>query len=428
MFAQRNVSFDFATIKDTSILILFLTLPFYKSFSSVSILILFLISFIEIFKKRSFPELQLNWFLPTLFLYYAVSTFVSDGSWSEFEKYLLLLGLPVLFALNPGFSKEQLRTKIYSGFIIGIIIVFVYCLFFAFKRSIIISDGQWYFNSKVIRDSSYDFLTSSVMGGNYFFGQDFSYFIHPAYFGLYIVFAQYLIYEIYHNTSKGFYKRLLIGCYLIFFIALYLLSSKAAIISSLLLTLFFALSFSASRNVKLALLLLVILSSVAFIFYNPRLSIFKDTFVAGLSINPEARYGHDLRILSWDASFEVIKGHWIMGVGEANKSKALVDVYKLKDYIVPAQEKFNSHNQYLDFLIGGGIVALGIYLCGLISLLVNAIKNRNMPLIAFLIIFSFAALFENLLARHAGVLFFSCFISLLVTAKEPKISTTELGA
>jgi O-antigen ligase len=196
----------------------------------------------------------------------------------------------------------------------------------------------------------------------------------------------------------------------------------------LLLTLFFALTFPGSRNVKLGVLLIVILSSVAFIFYNPRLSIFKDTFVAGLSINPEARYGHDLRILSWDASFDVIKNHWILGVGEANKTEALVDVYKLKDYIVPAQEKFNSHNQYLDFLIGGGIVALGIYLFGLISLLVNAIKNRNKALIAFLLIFSFAALFENLLARHAGVLFFSGFISLLVTGTKPKISTTELGA
>lgn len=130
-------------------------------------------------------------------------------------------------------------------------------------------------------------------------------------------------------------------------------------------------------------------------------------------IDPTAQYGHSLRILSWDASLSVIKTNWLFGVGEGNKENVLVETYILKGYTVPAKELFNSHNQYLDFLLGGGIIGLGLFAAGIGSLLIGAFKEENFPLMAFLLIFCFGALFENFLTCYAGVLLFSTFTCLL---------------
>src|SRR5690606_18510583 len=80
-------------------------------------------------------------------------------------------------------------------------------------------------------DTQYDFLTSSVMGGNYFFSIDFSYFLHPTYFGIYIVFAQYLLFELSKVSSNHWEKRCLPVLYVFFTTGLFFLSSKAALIS-----------------------------------------------------------------------------------------------------------------------------------------------------------------------------------------------------
>jgi O-antigen ligase len=131
-----------------------------------------------------------------------------------------------------------------------------------------------------------------------------------------------------------------------------------------------------------------------------------------------------LRILSWNASFEVIKRSLPFGVGEGQKEQELVNVYKEKQYAVPAELMHNSHNQYLDFLIGGGLIGFCLFMTGLIHLLLRSIKNLNYPLQAILFIVCFNALFENVLSRHAGILLFTVFISLLTSPKSQNQNNT----
>jgi hypothetical protein len=427
MEVKTKLQVDYDAIRQFSIFILFVTIPFYRSFSSIVIGLIFLLSFVEIWKNKSLPRFQIHWFLPSLFLYYIISLAISGGTWPSFEKLLLLIAIPLLVWFNYRYFKYQTRIKFYLSFILGNLLVFLYCLIVAINKSIVITNGQWTFNP-MIGESNHDFLTSAIMGGNYLFGEDFSYFLHPAYFGLYVVFIQYLIFEIYKTTSGKVHKLFLVGFYLFFFIVLFMLSSKAAIISSLILTFCLIFFIRLPLLIKACTLTAIVIFSVLFVFLNPRMRIFKDTFTTGLSINPEARFGHDLRILSWDASIEVIKDNWLLGVGEANKEEALVKIYKAKGYIVPAQEMFNSHNQYLDFLVGGGLVGIGLYLTGLTLLLIKSYKENNYTLLAFVLIFSFAAFFENLLARYAGILFFSVFVSVLSTWKKPLSNQNKFGS
>jgi len=344
-----------------------------------------------------------------------VSNILSSGPWSAIEKRLLFIVIPVLFWLNPSFLKESLRPKIYWSYIIGIFAAEVICLVVAMQNSVSFLDGNLIFNAKVFPDADYDFLTASVRDGNYFFGEVFSLFLHPIYFGIYIVVAQFLIFEILKVSRGSSCKVFLSLIYFTQFIFLFLVSSKAAIISSFILTLYLFWRIKLSTHLRVLVVIGVIIFSFIFANLNPKMKVFTDTFIAGLSINPNARFGHDLRILSWDASVDIIKNNWLYGVGEGNKDSVLLAKYNEKGYVVPAEEMFNSHNQYLDLFIGGGILGLGLYLFGIIRLVLNAFqyKKVNLPLLIFVMLFSFEALFENFLSRHAGVLLFAVFVTYL---------------
>jgi O-antigen ligase len=397
-------------ILDQFAFLFFLSLPFPRNFSTIAIVFILLFSFWRLIKSKSLPDIKWNWFLPLLFLYYVISNLLSGGSWSSMEKRLLFVVIPILFWLNPGFYKAGLRPKFYLGYIFGVLLSEFICLIVAIRRSVSFVDGNWVFNPKVFPNADYDFLTASVRDGNYFFGEEFSYFLHPIYFGLYIVFAQFLIFEVFKNARKLSVRGILFTLYLAQFALLFLVSSKAAIISSLLLAFYSALAYPQQIRVKCLIALGLIIFTFAFVSFNPKMRVFKDNFVEQLSINPNAQFGHDLRILSWDASLTIIKKNWLAGVGEGHKDTILTGTYVEKKYVIPAQEGFNSHNQYLDFLLGGGVIALSIYLWGILWMVYKAVRSDNRVLLIFVLLFSFEAFFENLLSRHAGVLLFSVFI------------------
>jgi O-antigen ligase len=227
------------------------------------------------------------------------------------------------------------------------------------------------------------------------------------------VFAQYLCLELIFSESAPWKRIKWIASYFMLLIALFFVASKAALITSLLIIFIVPFVTNISLKVKIGVFVVAIVAAFTLFHFNPRLKVFRDTFVSGLAINPNARFGHDLRILSWDASLDIISDHWLFGVGEGRKIDALMEVYNKKGYIVPAEEQFNSHNMYLDLLIGGGIFAFGIFITGLFFLLYCSMQNRNYALLLFVLIFAFNGLFENLLSRHAGILFFTVFVSLL---------------
>lgn len=368
----KIASFDRYRIQSLAILLLFFTLPFPRKFSSIAIGIVLFFTLLVIFKKENYAKIRIHWFLPTLFLFYVASSLLSGGAWSR-----------------------------------------------AFVRPVRFESGEWHFNPKVIQDN-YDFSTSSVMGGNFFFGSEFSWFLHTTYFGMYIVLTQALLYEIFKSKTEKKHKLFLTTGYALLFIPLFLLSSKAAILSSLLLTFYILLTSRAVAKLKILIIIAFIIASVLFFFFNPRLKDLKDNFFNTEQVlDPKARYGHPVRLLSWDASIDVIKDNWLIGVGEANKENVLIEKYIEKGYDFPAQEKLNTHNQYFDFMLGGGIFGVGLFVAGLMALMIRAVRQENFLLMVFVGLILFNALFENLLTLYSGIGFFSLFIVLFDFKLQP---------
>lgn len=414
----KTESFNLNRIQSLAILLLFFTLPFPRKFSTLAIGIVLFFTLREILKKENYAKISVHWFLPALFLFFAASTILSGGTWSLVEKRLILIIAPAIFAFNPFLLAEKLRWTIYRSFILGNILAIVICLGRAVVRSIHYETEGWYFNPKVIQDN-YDFLESSVMGGNFFFGSEFSWFLHTTYFGMYIVLTQALLYEILKSKTERKHKLFLTASYALLFIPLFLLSSRAAILSSLLLTFYILITSKVAVKLKFLIITALAITSMLFFLFNPRLKDLTDSFLNSEQIlNPKAKYGHALRLLSWDASIDVVKNNWLFGVGEANKETVLIEKYVEKGYDFPAQERLNSHNQYFDFLFSGGIIGLSLFVAGLGALMIRAIRQDNFLLGIFVGLIAFNALFENVLTLYSGIVFFSLFIILFGSTRK----------
>lgn len=406
--------------EEAGFLLLIFTLPLYRGFFGIAVVWILFYTLQRVLKEKSIRNFRIDWFLPALAFYFLISGLATGESLTSMEKRLPLLAMPLVFALNRTFLRLDLRNTVLTTFVLGNILAVGICLTRAIVRSVSFKDGQWDFNSKVYPDQTYDILTSSVMGGNYFFGSEFSFFFDQVtYFGIYIVIGQVFAYFLFQSTHCRRRRAALVIVYLLFAVVLFLLSSKAALLTSFLFTFYILLSMPAASWLKLMMVAIFLFGSLLSFTTNPRSKVFLESFVDSIQkIDPNAKYGHPLRILSWDAAVSVIKEHWLSGVGEGKKQTALIEMYEKKGYIFPAERLYNTHNQYLDFLLGGGVILLSFFFLGMAGYFIRAIRHRNRLLLFFLGIISFNLLFENLLSRHAGIVIFSTFMGYLSGLKD----------
>jgi O-antigen ligase len=82
--------------------------------------------------------------------------------------------------------------------------------------------------------------------------------------------------------------------------------------------------------------------------------------------------------------------------------------------------RLNVHNQYIETLIGQGIIGLLWLLSILLLPLIISIKEKKIFFIGFIIITGINLFFESMFNTQAGVIFFAFFYSLffLTRAKE----------
>lgn len=77
------------------------------------------------------------------------------------------------------------------------------------------------------------------------------------------------------------------------------------------------------------------------------------------------------------------------------------------------EENLNTHNNYLYFMVAGGLLCLFLFLTNIIKLLKISIGEKSHLLISFSIIIILNLLTENIFSRHFGLMFYSVFIILL---------------
>lgn len=130
----------------------------------------------------------------------------------------------------------------------------------------------------------------------------------------------------------------------------------------------------------------------------------------------KALKAYETRYLIWPCAIEnTAKTSWFFGTGGYNLSEKLqVECYteninrsKKKRYY--QTEAFNTHNQYLDFLLVSGLIP---FVCLVVFLLSLCLKYYKQPLGILSLIFILFFLVENVLHRQLGVFLFGIFLGL----------------
>jgi len=124
--------------------------------------------------------------------------------------------------------------------------------------------------------------------------------------------------------------------------------------------------------------------------------------------------GKALRIAIWKCSGDVIKKHWLTGVGTGDTQDSLQQAYEnRKFYFASRYNQYDAHNQYLQFAIGFGMPGLLLMiLCISVPLYQYRRKYSTNAYWLFLAIFALTALTESVLEVNKGIILYSFFNSI----------------
>jgi O-antigen ligase len=113
-------------------------------------------------------------------------------------------------------------------------------------------------------------------------------------------------------------------------------------------------------------------------------------------------------------AWEVSAQHYLTGVGPQHVQEHLNTCYYQFEGNDFDRHTFNTHNQYLDYLIGSGLPGLVVLLLVLGVPLFVSWRTKDPILFSFICLIGFCLLTENLLSRQAGIVFYALFNALLI--------------
>jgi O-antigen ligase len=265
------------------------------------------------------------------------------------------------------------------------------------------------------------------LGAGYFYYNELSHFFHPSYIAMYCVFALFALVHI--NQTKLLPNTFnspkwlngVVGFILTFFVLL--LSSKAGWIGLFgFFTYLFVLLIKNKQTLKGIILMLCLAGGFYFFNINytpkfsariPKLSVIKDALNNDGTKPTNSSDGNGSRVLVWKAAIDLFKQHPVIGVGTGDAKDKMLEMYKQKGMQSEYESQLNSHNQYLNTAVALGLIGVSILLLCFASSFYFAFKDKNFLLLVFVSLAGMNFLFESMLERQAGVIFFVFFYTLL---------------
>ncbi|WP_375415678.1 O-antigen ligase family protein [uncultured Hymenobacter sp.] len=178
------------------------------------------------------------------------------------------------------------------------------------------------------------------------------------------------------------------------------------------------------RRLRLGLALLLLMAGAATVAYQTLEPVRRrvgvtlydvDQFQQGRDIN---QYSLSRRLAAWETAALLARQHPWLGVGLADAKAAMMGQYNWRDYGVRPQNRVMIHNQYLHFLVGSGVLGLGLWLLLLSRPLLQPAPRRNPYIRSFLLVMAAAMLVDSLLQVQIGYNLFVFGYGFLVVAAE----------
>lgn len=385
-----------------------ITIPFLINIGNLAIILASLLTLI-FYKRKTYKKNQAVIFFPVLWFVICLISSVLSKDHMYGLRHMDLVLLPVLFVLilsqfniNKFFVKKILTAFFYSC------VFFTTILFFHIltKISNVTSLGQIMFH---------DFTKL--------------YDQHPVYYSMYISLS------IFFWIKESFYKKPINYLYLLILIlGLIFCASKAVLVFNFVVLLFFVLLNKSTFKTKVFTSIVVFLISIL----SFQISFIKERFTEGVSFNKSIesfKPTNDFskkRIFSYEEKtkisdlelryilgsiglYHLVKDNKLFtGFGQGDTNNVLNYYYFSYNLGPNWYENFNVHNQYIHILIMYGIFALILFLFYLIYSIFIALKKRDTTYLFFLLLSCFVFIFEVVLVRNKGIVFFFFFNTLFL--------------
>lgn len=135
----------------------------------------------------------------------------------------------------------------------------------------------------------------------------------------------------------------------------------------------------------------------------------KEAFVKG---RKEPLQGNEVRLILWTASVEIGSAH-PFGLGLGGLEPALSKKLIAWGYPQQAKKEFNPHNQFLQIWNEIGYIGV-LFFVGLLAVINKAFYNkRQLSGLLLSLVFIVFCLFESILQRESGIVFFLCWFTAL---------------
>jgi O-antigen ligase len=124
------------------------------------------------------------------------------------------------------------------------------------------------------------------------------------------------------------------------------------------------------------------------------------------------------RLTAAETALVIIREHWLLGVGPADTHAAMLAQYDWHSYGLKRANQADVHSQYLETLLGGGVVGLALWLAVVFWPLTKAWARRDIYLCLFILMQALTMLITDVLSLQIGLNLFVFGYGFLVVAGE----------
>lgn len=423
VFAVKFVS-AFEDVDELIFCLFLFALPFGWSLSIV-FLLLFLVSrtILLVKEKGTFNKTNILWSIPVLMLFLIGLISVSYSDNTSYA--LTIVSSQLSFLLIPflvGFKsfKQHTLNKAFNWFVLGNIVTGIIAFIRAFIRSFYF-DGEKLTLFLTLKEKTSNILDSDV-AGHLFWGQDFSPFIHSAYWGLMILFAfSYLFFRYYNDEWQN--KRWLARGAMAFLLLLIICNGTNGVVLAfaLLSVACIVLWWQYRGMLKDRIMIFpIVLVALAISLSNPQ------TRTLVKQIKSDADNSFSNRIELFQSIRPVLQKTPFFGYGIGDTRDLLSESYIVAKQDEFAKQRLNAHNQFIETYLGLGVPGLMALLMVFISVFIKAWRKKNYLLFSWGLIFIALMMTENILFRYNGIVFFAVSFMLIQQFVNGKVNQVEV--
>jgi len=374
--------------------LLLILIPFNLKWASGALILFSFNWLIEGSLKEKFKRLKSRPFyilFSFLYLIYLVSILWSenkDAAWFDMEIKLSLFWMPIIFGsmsdeLINLFNKKRTLTL----FSISCALAGLFCIIHSYIT---------YLGNGNIEEMYYGF---------------FSHFMHTTFFSYYLCFSLVIcVYYLIRDWKISLFAEKVLYTFisLISIVTIYFGSSRAGYLLLILTLMLLGVMMIRASLLPKSLILPAVLGLLAFttaIWFTPEIK-------KRINSITEEFSHFAVRIPIWKISIQKISEKPLLGYGNGDVTDTLVEEYKRYGYDNIVEDRYNSHNQFLQTMLAAGVLALLILFLMVILPFIRAVKNSEVIYACFLLIIIVGFMIDTTLKVQAGVIFYAVFNAL----------------